>query len=72
MATDNVVRTSDLGLEPKFESGPRLEEMTIDQAEEVLIKNALSRFQGDVSKAAEALGLSRGALYRRLEKHGIG
>jgi DNA-binding NtrC family response regulator len=72
MAKDNLVRPSDLGLEPKFESGPRLEEMTIDQAEEMLIKNALSRFQGDVSKAAEALGLSRAALYRRLEKHGIG
>jgi transcriptional regulator of acetoin/glycerol metabolism len=37
----------------------------------MLIKNALSRYQGDVSKAAEALGLSRGSLYRRLEKHGI-
>jgi DNA-binding NtrC family response regulator len=72
MAQDNLVRPSDLGLEPKFESGPRLEEMTIDQAEEMLIQNALSRFQGDVRKAAEALGLSRGALYRRLEKHGIG
>ncbi len=72
MAKDDVVRPSDLGLEPKFESGPRLEEMTIDQAEEMLIKNAVSRFQGDVSKAAEALGISRGSLYRRLEKHGMG
>jgi DNA-binding NtrC family response regulator len=72
MAKDSVVRASDLGLEPKFESGPRLEEMTLDQAEEMLVKNALSRFQGDISKAAEALGLSRGALYRRLEKYGIG
>jgi DNA-binding NtrC family response regulator len=71
-AQGQPVRPSDLGLEPKFESGPRLEEMTIDQAEEVLIQNALSRFQGDVSKAAEALGISRGSLYRRLEKHGIG
>ncbi len=71
MAKDNLVRVSDLGLEPKFESGPRLEEMTIDQAEEMLIKTALSRCQGDISKAAEALGLSRGSLYRRLEKHGI-
>jgi transcriptional regulator of acetoin/glycerol metabolism len=72
MAEGDLVRASDLGLEPKFESGPRLEEMTIEQAEAMLIQNALSRYQGDISKAAEALGLSRGALYRRLEKHGIG
>jgi DNA-binding NtrC family response regulator len=72
MAKDTLVRPSDLGLEPKFESGPRLEEMTLDQAEQMLIKSALSRCRGDLSKAAEALGLSRGALYRRLEKHGIG
>jgi len=72
MAEGEIVRASDLGLEPKFESGPRLEEMTIEQAEALLIQNALSRCQGDISKAAEALGLSRGALYRRLEKHGIG
>lgn len=72
MAKDTLVRPSDLGLEPKFESGPRLEEMTLDQAEQMLIQSALSRCRGDLSKAAEALGLSRGALYRRLEKHGIG
>jgi DNA-binding NtrC family response regulator len=72
MAKDTLVRPSDLGLEPKFESGPRLEEMTLEQAEQMLIKSALSRCRGDLSKAAEALGLSRGALYRRLEKHGIG
>lgn len=72
MAQDNLVRVSDLGLEPKFESGPVLQEMTLEQAEQMLIQNALCRHQGDVSKAAEALGLSRGALYRRLEKYGIG
>jgi len=45
--------------------------MTIDEVEQMMVRNALSRFQGDISKAAEALGLSRGALYRRMEKHGI-
>jgi transcriptional regulator of acetoin/glycerol metabolism len=39
--------------------------------EAVLIRKALQRFQGNVTQAAEALGLSRGALYRRMEKHGI-
>jgi len=71
MARDEVVRASDLGLTPVQENSRRYEEMTLDQVERVLICRALSRFQGDVSKAAEALGLSRGALYRRLEKHEI-
>ncbi|MDZ4812329.1 MAG: sigma-54 dependent transcriptional regulator [Pseudomonadota bacterium] len=44
---------------------------TIDQAEEGMIRGALERNGGNVQKTAEALGLSRGALYRRLEKYAI-
>jgi DNA-binding NtrC family response regulator len=71
MARGSSVQASDLGIEPRPEAGPAVENMTIEQVEQMMIKNALSRFQGDISKAAEALGLSRAALYRRLEKHGI-
>ncbi len=45
--------------------------MTIDDAERYLIENALERSDGNVSDAADALGLSRSALYRRLQRHGI-
>ncbi len=44
---------------------------TIEQAEETLIRGALERSAGNIQKTAEVLGLSRGALYRRLEKYGI-
>ena len=44
---------------------------TIEQAEEAMIRNALDRTGGNVLKAAGLLGLSRGALYRRLEKYGL-
>ncbi|MBP7050609.1 MAG: sigma-54-dependent Fis family transcriptional regulator [Phycisphaerae bacterium] len=71
MSRGAVVQASNLGIEPRREAGPAIENMTLDQVEQVMIRSALSRFQGDVSKAADALGLSRGALYRRLEKHGI-
>jgi DNA-binding NtrC family response regulator len=71
MARGSTVGASDLGIELRSETGPTLDSMTLDQVEQMMIKNALSRFHGDISKAAEALGLSRGALYRRLEKHGI-
>lgn len=53
-------------------SGQRsLEEMSIEEVEALLIKKALARHNGNVSHAAEALGLSRGALYRRLQKYGL-
>ncbi len=47
------------------------EVMQLAEAERMLIRNALDRFDGDVLEAARALGLSRSAMYRRLEKLGI-
>ena len=46
-----------------------MDELTLDEAERLMIEKALERYQGNVSKAAEALGLSRSALYRRLQRH---
>ncbi len=69
MAQEPMVRASDLGLEPLAGSPPAFDEMTLEQVEQVLVRKALSRFQGDVSKAAESLGLSRAAMYRRMEKY---
>ena len=37
----------------------------------MLIQRALARYDGNVSQAAKALGLSRSALYRRLASHGL-
>jgi transcriptional regulator of acetoin/glycerol metabolism len=48
-----------------------LEELSLEGVEALLIRKALQRFQGNISQAAEALGLSRGALYRRMEKYGL-
>jgi transcriptional regulator of acetoin/glycerol metabolism len=44
--------------------------MTLEEVERVLIQKALAR-GGNVSQAAQTLGLSRSALYRRLEKYGL-
>nr|WP_216623270.1 sigma-54 dependent transcriptional regulator [Corallococcus exercitus] len=49
----------------------RLEEMTLEEVERYLIERALGRHDGNVSEAAKALGLSRSALYRRLQYYGI-
>ncbi|MBP8274032.1 MAG: hypothetical protein KAY59_06340, partial [Acidobacteria bacterium] len=39
--------------------------------EGALVKKAMLRFKGNVSRAAKSLGLSRSALYRRLQRHGV-
>jgi len=71
MAHEPLVRASDLGLRRTDGASPTLEELTLDEVERVLIQKALQRHAGNVSEAAKALGLSRSALYRRLERHGL-
>jgi DNA-binding NtrC family response regulator len=72
MAQASRVRPADLGLRPAREGAEApLEERSLEEVEGVLIRKALSRYGGNVSRAAEALGLSRSALYRRMEKHGL-
>jgi DNA-binding NtrC family response regulator len=48
-----------------------MEEMSLEEVEALLIKKALARFHGNVSQAASALGLSRSALYRRLQRYSL-
>jgi len=71
MAQGDTVKAADLGLRQGREGAPRLEDMSLDDVEFSLIKKALSRFDGNVSHAAKALGLSRSALYRRLQRFGL-
>ena len=65
------VRAIDLGLRAAPEDSRRLDDMSLEEVESFLIKKALGRFDGNVSRAAEALGLSRSALYRRLQRYGL-
>lgn len=71
MAQDSRIRAEDLGLRAGQDGNVRFEDMTLDDAERYLIQKALNRYQGNVSRAADALGVSRSALYRRLQQHGI-
>ena len=45
--------------------------LNLDQLEKQMIERALRMHHFNVSLAAAELGLSRGALYRRMEKHGL-
>jgi DNA-binding NtrC family response regulator len=73
MSSSNVVTAFDLALQatPDARLSSRLEEMSLEEAERILITKALARFEGNANRAAEALGLSRSALYRRLQKYGL-
>ena len=71
MAQGNLVKASDLALRAGGEIASRLDEMSLEEVERHLIKKTLARCDGNAMKAAEALGLSRSAFYRRLEKYGL-
>lgn len=71
MAQDRQVRSSDLALRVAPPGATKLEEMSLEEVESFLIKKALARYSGNVSQAASALGLSRSALYRRLQRYGL-
>ncbi len=71
MASLDRIRAEDLGLRDAGETARSLEDMSMEEVECFLVKKSLKRSGGNVSRAAEALGLSRSAFYRRLEKYGI-
>jgi DNA-binding NtrC family response regulator len=68
MAEGETIRPADLVLKTARDSGGRLEEMSLEEVESHLIRKTLARFGGNVSQAAQALGLSRSAFYRRLQR----
>jgi len=73
MSSNSLITAFDLALQntPEAQVSARLEEMSLEDAEQLLIRKALARFEGNANRAAEALGLSRSALYRRLQKYGL-
>jgi len=71
MAQDNCIHVGDLALRAGQTNAQKLEDMSLEDVEASLIKKALARYQGNVSHAASALGLSRSALYRRLQRYGL-
>src|ERR1044072_1460585 len=73
MSSSDTVSAMDLALQttPAAQLSARLEEMSLEDPERLFIKKDLARLDGNANRAAEALGLSRSALYRRLQKYGL-
>ena len=61
----------DFSFAPTRQSDSELDHLTLDAAEEMLVRRAMIKAEGNVQRASDLLGLSRAALYRRLEKYGI-
>jgi len=71
MARDRLMSAADLGLQTPAGPAATTEELTLEQSEKLFIQKVLARHGGDVRKAAEQLGMSRSALYRRLQHFGL-
>jgi DNA-binding NtrC family response regulator len=71
MAEGDMIRPHHLWLKTGSAADARLEDMSLEEVESFLIRKALARYDGNVSRAASALGLSRSALYRRLQRYGL-
>jgi transcriptional regulator of acetoin/glycerol metabolism len=72
MCRDQRIDVNHLGLPSSNNSrSVNFSDMSLEEVEALLVGKALARYNGNVSQAAEVLGLSRGTFYRRMEKHGL-
>lgn len=71
VSTGTLVGSADLGLRTAGDRQLRFETLTLAQAERTLVGKALERHRGNVTRAAHDLGLSRAALYRKMQRHGL-
>ncbi len=71
MSRGEWIEAEDLGLREVGPEGSAENELPLEELERRAIKRALQRTKGNVSLAADHLGLSRSALYRRLERHAL-
>jgi DNA-binding NtrC family response regulator len=67
----HAVTIRDLGLQPRPTAATSEEALSLEDAERIFIKKVLAKHDGDVRRAADQLGISRSALYRRLQQHGL-
>ena len=65
------IEASNLAIAAGRLSMQTIDNMSIEEVEALLIRKVLRRCNGNISQAAESLGLSRAALYRRIEKYGL-
>jgi len=73
LSESDILQTGDFLFSPQVsdKDGGEFESYNLESIERMAIMKTLKKHQGNVSKAAKELGLSRAALYRRMERHGL-
>ena len=76
MTNHNVLQPEDLFIQKMYQperqdESVSLEHLNIEDVERILIRKALQKHNGHITRAADELGLTRSSLYRRLEKYGL-
>jgi DNA-binding NtrC family response regulator len=72
MTDGTEITEEDLQLSPqKFGNQPLQTDMPLDEMEKMMVNKAIEKHKGNISRAANELGLTRAALYRRIEKFGL-
>ncbi len=75
MSNGNILNPEDFFFSPssqeKSDNEIQLEEFHLEEVEKILIRKVLQKYNGNITQAANELGLTRSSLYRRLEKYGL-
>lgn len=72
MSDGGELQSSDfLFLNQTDDNSPTIDNYNLEGLEEWAVKNSIKKHRGNISHAAKELGLSRGAMYRRMEKYGL-
>jgi DNA-binding NtrC family response regulator len=71
MTDGPLVSAEDLALRGAPAESTRIEDMSLEDVEAFLVRKALDRYDRNVTLAARALGLSRSAMYRRLQRYNL-
>ncbi|MBO6495644.1 MAG: sigma-54-dependent Fis family transcriptional regulator, partial [Roseivirga sp.] len=75
MSRDNILQPEDFFFnasnQPKDQSEINLDQYNLEDVERILIRKVLAKHNGNITHAAQELGLTRSSLYRRLEKYGL-
>jgi two-component system, NtrC family, response regulator HydG len=68
-----IFRPADFSLSPADSTSEQivLDDFNLEEAEKILLRKALTIHEGNISKASEALGITRTSLYRRMKKYGL-
>ncbi|MCB0426993.1 MAG: sigma-54-dependent Fis family transcriptional regulator, partial [Mangrovimonas sp.] len=73
MADSNLLTEDDLVFSPieKKATVKPIEDVNLDEVEKQTIQKVIEKNKGNISKSAKELGITRTALYRRMNKHGL-